>query len=157
MTGRYHYGFRADKLQIPEGGYPRLVILATPIALHSFTIESLVYCIIHPAVRESVVHSSGISMLPHTPVPPELLANMSGRVARLKPGLTTYLFPFDDGQHALTQLALTHRVPRKRDKACVIYAPAERYKLVKHTGNHLESRGFERPFWVCTPGPDDLK
>ncbi len=94
-------------------------------------------------------------MLPHMPVSQEILRNMEGRVARTSPGLTTYLFPFDDAEHALYQhKSKPNSVRDKKMTACVIYGPPERLHLIKHTGKHLQERGFDNICWLCTPGPE---
>ena len=95
-----HSGADESDQMIPED-QTVFVILATTIAARTLTIPSLKYCIIHPAVRHSVMHPSGIQMLPHMPVSQEILRNMEGRVARTSPGLTTYLFFLDDSERAL--------------------------------------------------------
>ena len=60
------------------------------------TLDTVRYVIIHPAVRTSRMHSSGIIQLVETPITPELEKNQAGRIARVSSGLATHLYDVDD-------------------------------------------------------------
>ena len=85
-----------DKVQFPKANGHRVVALATTIGARTITLENMKYAILHPAMRDEVLHASGISRLVDEPLSSELEGNMCGRVARLSSGVATLLYEPDD-------------------------------------------------------------
>jgi HrpA-like RNA helicase len=85
-----------DEIALPDADGQRVVALATVIGARSITLDGMRYAILHPAVRDEVLHASGISRLVDEPLSRELEGNMCGRVARVSPGLATLLYETDD-------------------------------------------------------------
>ena len=82
----------ADEVNGTDG----MVVLSTIIGSRTVTLDTVRYAIIHPAVRTSRMHSSGIIQLVETPITPELEKNQGGRIARVGSGLATHLYDVDD-------------------------------------------------------------
>ena len=70
--------------------------LSTIIGARTVTLNTVRYAVIHPAVRVSYMHYSGIIQLMETPITRELQKNQEGRIAREESGLATHLYDFDD-------------------------------------------------------------
>ena len=79
-----------DVIETPEDD-GRLVVLSTVIGARSITVDRLKYAILHPHVRSSSLHPTGISRIQDVLVSAELSGNMAGRVARASDGLVTFL------------------------------------------------------------------
>ena len=94
-----------------------MVVLSTIIGSRTVTLDTVRYAIIHPAVRISRMHRSGIMKHVDSPITPELENNQEGRVARVSSGLATYLYDIDD-----TSLVL-HRAPQGQLSTCYQHSP----------------------------------
>ena len=81
-----------DEAVAPDG----MVVLSTIIGSRTVTLDTVRYVIIHPAVRTSRMHRSGIMKHVDSPITPELENSQEGRVARVSSGLATYLYDIDD-------------------------------------------------------------
>ena len=81
-----------DEVVVPDG----VVVLSTTIGSRTVTLDTVRYVIIHPAVRTSRMHRSGIMKQVDSPITPELENSQEGRVARVSSGLATYLYDIDD-------------------------------------------------------------
>ncbi len=79
-----------DKVQVSEMVGPT-VALSSVIGARSITLEGMKYVIIHPHVRTSSLHASGLSRIRDYLVSKELKGNMGGRAARDCDGLVTEL------------------------------------------------------------------
>ena len=77
-------------------GTDGMVVLSTIIGARTVTLDTVRYAIIHPAVRTSKMHYSGIIQLADTPITPELEKNQACRIARASSGLATHLYDVDD-------------------------------------------------------------
>ena len=87
-----------DEEEIPNevASGVKMVVLSTIIGSRTVTMGTVRYAIIHPAIRISQMHHSGIMKLVDTPITRELEKNQEGRIARVRSGLATYLYNVDD-------------------------------------------------------------
>ena len=159
---------------LDDGGGLPIVALSTLIAARSVTLESMKYVIIHPAVRASAMHASGISYLLDEPVSLELESNMAGRVARTCNGFATFLYDIDDTRIALSDIprqprgtnsVADHVAPRgtypvaddvAAPQLALIVGPPARLHYIRHTCAHLRGRGFTNVKWLRTPDAPEL-
>ena len=103
----------ADEVEETNG----MVVLSTIIGSRTVTLDTVRYAIIHPAVRTSRMHRSGIMKQVDSPITPELENSQEGRVARVSSGLATYLYDIDD-----TGLVL-HRASQGQSSTCCRILP----------------------------------
>ena len=68
-----------------------MVVLSTVIGARSITLGGMKYVIIHPHVRSSSFHPSGLTRIRDYLVSKELKGNMAGRAGRESDGLVTEL------------------------------------------------------------------
>ena len=68
-----------------------MVVLSTVIGARSITLSGMKYVIIHPYVRSSSLHASGITIIRDRLVSKELIGNMGGRAGRESDGMVTEL------------------------------------------------------------------
>ena len=106
----------------------------------------------------TALHASGVSRLLDEPLSRELEGNMSGRVARVSPGVATLLYDIDDTELALAALPKEIRPPARKSKVppVIIVGPPTRWYVVKHTFKHFVERGFEELYWLRTPEAFEL-
>ena len=92
-----------DEDEIPDevASKEKMVVLSTIIGSRTVTMSTVRYAIIHPAIRRSEMHDSGIMRLVDTPITRELEKNQEGRIARVRSGLATYLYNVDDTELVL--------------------------------------------------------
>lgn len=101
------------------------------------------------------MNESGLCLLNDEPVSAELPGNQTGRVARTRPGLATFLDDVDDTEQALLQLPKVTRPPA-REIATFLLGPPSRLYYVLHTCAHLVSHGFPDVRWLRTPETHEL-
>ena len=80
-----------DPIAKPADKNARVVVLSSIIGARSVTIDGLKYAILHPHVRTSSLHPTGLSRILDVLLSGELAGNMAGRVARVCDGLVTFL------------------------------------------------------------------
>ena len=72
------------------------VVLSTIIGSRTVTLDTVRYVIIHPAVRTSRMHSSGMIQRVETPITTKLEENEADHIARVSSGLATLLHDVED-------------------------------------------------------------
>ena len=137
----------------------RKVVLSTVIGARTVTLEDIRYVFVHPAIREEVLHASGIKKLVDVPVTKELEGNKCGRTARTNSGLATLLYETDDSEGGLKALRMMRPSAKKQriGPVTLVCGSPSRLYLVEHTCRHLRDRGFDNVYWLRTPGPDELE
>ena len=77
-------------------GTDGMVVLSTIIGSRTVTLDTVRYAIIHPAVRTSRMHSSGMIQRVETPITTKLEENEADHIARVSSGLATLLHDVED-------------------------------------------------------------